>query len=471
MEIVHISAECYPVAKAGGLGDVVGALPKYQNKLGHSSKVILPMYRTKFLYDNQWDVVFKDSSNMGSRYFDYTIIKEKTDKLGFELYLVDINGLTDREKIYGYDDDVERFVAFQIAAVHWLNQWNVKPDVVHCHDHQTGLIPFMMKYSYAFSSLKDVPTVITIHNAEYQGWLGKDKSVYIPEYDTWKWGMLEWGNSINSLASGIRCAHKVTTVSPSYLEELRHSSKGLEALFEYEKGKCVGILNGIDTEVWNPATDSYIAENNYSLEDLENGKEANKKVLCDRFNLDITKPLIVFIGRLVGEKAADILPEGISACLWGMKNNVCFLILGSGEPHIEWQLGNMNNTFPGVYNAYIGYNEKLSHQMYAGADFLLMPSRVEPCGLNQMYAMRYGTVPMVRSTGGLRDTVIDMGDEGGYGIRFIHPSVSDIIHSVSRAVDVYENKERLNEMRSIMMQIDNSWDTSAQHYIDLYKSL
>jgi starch synthase len=471
MEILHISAECYPVAKAGGLGDVVGALPKYQNSLGHTARVVMPMYRTKFLNDNVWNVDFKGSYHLGSRYFDYTIIKERSNKLGFELYLVDIYGLLDRERIYGYDDDNERFVAFQIAVVDWLNHWAYKPDIVHCHDHQAGLVPFMMKYCYDFNySLARVKTVLTIHNAQYQGWIGWDKSSYIPAYDNWKQGMLDWQNNINSLASGIKCSDKVTTVSPSYLEELRHSARGLESLFEYERGKCVGILNGIDTEVWDPQTDTYITQN-FSVEDVAKGKEANKQVLCEQFNLDVTKPLIVFIGRLVGEKAADILPDSILASIYSTQKNVSFLILGSGEGDIEWRLSNLTSEFPGNYNALIGYNEKLSHQMYAGADFLLMPSRVEPCGLNQMYAMRYGTVPMVRSTGGLRDTVIDMGDEGGYGIRFIHASVGDVIHSVNRAVNVYKDGDSISNMRKRMMHIDNSWDNSAQQYIDVYQSL
>jgi len=471
MEILHISAECYPIAKAGGLGDVVGALPKYQNKSGHVASVVMPMYRTKFLYNNEWDVVFKAYSHLGPRSFEFTVIKERHRKLGYDLCLVDIYGLLDREKIYGYDDDVERFAAFQIAVVHWLTYGSLRPDVVHCHDHQAGLVPFMMKYCYDYNYvLGSVKTILTIHNAQYQGWIGWDKSFYIPRYDSWKHGMLEWQNNINSLASGIKCADKVTTVSPSYLDELRHSANGLENLFEYERGKCVGILNGIDSEVWNPDTDTYI-EAQFSIHNVAEGKKANKKILCDRFNLDETKPLIVFIGRLVGEKAAEILPDSILASIYSMQYNVCFLILGSGEPDVEYRLNSLTSQFPRNYNAVIGYDEKLSHQMYAGADFLLMPSRVEPCGLNQMYAMRYGTVPMVRITGGLKDTVIDMGDEGGYGIRFIHASVGDIIHSVSRAVAVYNEPDSINAMRTRMMQIDNSWDNSAQHYIDVYQNL
>src|SRR6187397_1811261 len=171
MEIIHISAECYPVAKAGGLGDVVGALPKYQNKIGHTAKVVMPMYRTKFLYDNEWDLVHESGSNLGNTWFKYAIIKEKTNKLGFDLYLVDINGFLDRDRIYGYDDDIQRFTAFQIAVVHWLGHWKHHPDVVHCHDHQSGLVPFMMKYCYGYYDLRNIRTIVTIHNAQYQGWM------------------------------------------------------------------------------------------------------------------------------------------------------------------------------------------------------------------------------------------------------------------------------------------------------------
>ena len=310
MEIIHVSAECYPVAKAGGLGDVVGALPKYQVKAGHVAKVVMPMYRTKFLYDNEWTVDFKGQTNLGNWFFDYTVIKEPTNKLGYDLYLIDINGLLDRQKIYGYDDDAERFTAFQIAFVNWLASWEHRPDVVHCHDYHTGLIPFMMQYCYDYNTLKSVPTVITIHNAQYQGWMGWDKSRYVPRWDLWKRGMLDWNETINPLASGIKCAAKVTTVSWSYMDELRTNSNGLEKLFEYERGKCVGILNGIDNEVWNPATDKYL-EHHFTVKTVATGKEKNKKILCERFGLDATKPLFIFIGRLVGEKAADILPHAI----------------------------------------------------------------------------------------------------------------------------------------------------------------
>ena len=471
MEIIHVSAECYPVAKAGGLADVVGALPKYQCKAGHHAKVVMPMYETKFLHNHNFVIDAKGTIYLGSVQFEYTVIKEKNNSLGFDLYLIDIKGLLDRTAIYSYDDDNERFIAFQIAVMDWMNHWEHLPDMVHCHDHHTAFIPFMMQHCYAYKNkFAFVPSVLTIHNAQYQGWLGLDKSFYIPTYDNWKAGLLLWKENINALACGIKCAWKVTTVSPSYMQELSWNSNGLENLFEYEKGKCIGILNGIDNEVWNPATDAYL-QHHFSAKNVVEGKQKNKEQLCTQFNLDATKPLIVFIGRLVAEKAADVLPHAIANCLDTLKKSCCFLILGSGETEVEWQLQQMNEKYAASYFAVIGYNEALSHTMYAGADFLLMPSRVEPCGLNQLYALRYGTVPMVRSTGGLLDTVKDMGDNDGFGIRFDHASVDDICYSVQRAVNIYKQPKQMTWMRNFMMSIDHSWESVVNNYYQVYHQL
>jgi len=470
MEILHVSAECYPMAKAGGLGDVVGALPKYQNKAGHIAKVVMPMYRTKFLYQNNWSVDFKGIASMDGKFFEYTIIKEATNKLGYDLYLVDIPGLLDREKVYGYDDDTERFVAFQIAVLSWVNSWEHLLNVIHCHDHHTGLIPFMVKYSYAFARLAQVPTIFTIHNAQYQGWMGWDKQQYIPAWDSWKAGELEWEKSINPLASAVKCAWKVTTVSNSYLEELRQEANGLEKLFEYEKGKTSGILNGIDVEVWNPKTDEFLIKK-YTPRTIKKGKQANKEFLCQKFNLAPELPLFIFIGRLVGEKAADILPEAFSKALQVYNGAINILVLGSGDISIEHQLNQLKNSFVGNYNVVIGYDETLSHIMYAGADYLLMPSRVEPCGLNQMYAMQYGTVPMVRNTGGLKDTVSDIGNFEGWGITYNQASVDDVVHAIYRAIDLYNDKIHFNWVRNKIMAIDNSWENAINQYINLYQSV
>ena len=352
----------------------------------------------------------------------------------------------------------------------WMAQWEHRPDVVHVHDHHTALIPFMMQHCYASQHLGSIKTVLTIHNAQYQGWMGWDKISYLPAWDSWRWGLLDWDNTINPLACGIKCADKVTTVSPGYMEEIKYNANGLEFLFNLEGQKCSGIINGIYYAVWDPAIDTYILDN-FSTKDVDDGKELNKKKLCDDFGFDISLPLFVFIGRLVGEKAADILPEAIHQAFYHMGGKFSFLILGSGEANIEIALQEMQNQYIGYYNAQISYNEKLSHQMYAGADFLLMPSRVEPCGLNQLYAMRYGTVPVVRRTGGLKDTVIDFGEEGGYGVCFDQASVADVLYSMSRAISLYAEKESLKKVRLRMMQVPTSWEKSALEYIQLYSTI
>ncbi|WP_443946518.1 glycogen synthase [Pedobacter sp. AW1-32] len=469
MEIIHISAECYPFAKVGGLADVVGALPKYQNKLGHIAKVVVPAYHTKFLAENEFEIAYDAWANYGNHHFPYRVLKEKTNKLGFDLYAVDIQGLTDRPNVYGYHDDTERFIAFQIAVLDWIVQWEHRPDVIHCHDHHTGLVPFMVSNSVKYQSISDVPTVLTIHNAQYQGQFGWNKLYYLPAFDLWKSGLLEWNNDINPLAAAIKCAWRVTTVSPSYLEEMMYNARGLDGLLRQERGKCVGILNGIDSEVWNPQTDPLLNKG-YNLRTVESGKAANKKALCDVFQLDDSKPLFTFIGRLVDEKGADLLPDIFHTALHHHGDEINVLVLGSGEDWVEGRLNQLKDYFYGKYNCYIGYNEKVSHEIYAGADFLLMPSRVEPCGLNQLYALRYGTVPIVRRIGGLKDTVVDIGDDG-FGICHDQTSVWDVTQSINRAIELYKDKKRFKAIRKTMMKIDHSWDRAALNYIQLYQIL
>jgi starch synthase len=470
MRVFHLSAECYPVAKVGGLADVVGALPKYQNQAGLNVAVVMPYYNRKFVQENEFEVVFQSATLLGTRRLYFEILKEKTDKLGFELFLVKIPGLIDRENIYSYPDETEQFIAFQIAFLDWISYSGQSPDIIHCHDHHSGLIPFLLYHSKLYTRLAKTPTVFTIHNGQYHGAFGWDRISYLPEIDLSKAGLLDWSGGINPLASAVRCSTKYTTVSPSYLDELSVSSNGLEYLFYIERAKGIGIINGIDTEVWNPATDSMVAEK-YTAAKVTAGKHKNKEALCTRFNLSVELPLISFIGRLVIEKGADLLAEAIEKSIVEYPGKVNFLILGAGDTAIEKELQLLKDKFPKQCNVYIGYNEELAHLVYAGSDFLLMPSRVEPCGLNQLYSLRYGTLPMVRSTGGLKDTVIDFGEKNGYGIRFNNTNVDDICMSVSRAVDVYDDKKQLQVLRKRMMALDFSWDVSAKQYIDLYNSI
>jgi starch synthase len=470
MEIVHISAECYPMAKAGGLADVVGALPRYQSQAGHVAKVVTPMHRTRFLYENNWEVVHKGSIFPNDQLVDYTIIKEQTNKLGFDLYCVDILGILDREKIYGYDDDAIRFILFQYAVVDWLQHWHHKPDVVHVHDHHAGLIPFFMQSCLSFQSLQSIPTVLTIHNAQYQGVMGWEMARYFPNWNIRKKGLLEWHQQINPLAAAIKCVHRVNTVSHGYLQEIMQAANGLELLFEYEKGKCSGIPNGIDYAVWNPATDPLI-DIPYSASDVEPGKKKNQQAIFAELGWTEPLPLFIFIGRLVHEKAADLLRPALEEAYHRFGKRFYSFILGSGDPFIEASIDSMRHEMVGYFNARFEYNETLSHRLYATADFLLMPSRVEPCGLNQLYAMRYGTVPIVRRTGGLQDTVTDYEDWQGYGVCFQHASVNDIVQAIGRSLTLYDDPDALSIARQNMMTINNSWEHRAGEYIDLYHTI
>jgi len=400
----------------------------------------------------------------------FKVLKEKTNKLGFDLYVVDVFNMLDTPNPYGYGNDAERFIVFQQAVLSWVSAWNHRPDVIHCHDHHSGLIPFMMNYSSSFQSLKNIPTVFTIHSAQYQGWLGWDHADLLPSFDLYKWYLLEWKGVINPMASAIKCCWRFTTVSPGYLNELFYDANGLEELINYEQKKASGILNGIDAQVWNPEEDAML-ESTYSRESVKKGKRKNKAALCETFHLDPDQPIISFIGRLVPEKGADLLAESVRQSLNNHPGSVNFLVLGSGVDSIENSLKEIIRQWSGSFNCYIGYHEKLSHLIYAGSDFLLMPSRVEPCGLNQLYALRYGTIPMVRSTGGLRDTVKDFSKKKGFGIRFDHATVNDICIGVDRAIELFNDTEKLNDLRKKVMELHHSWDTSAKKYLDLYESL
>ncbi|APY00974.1 glycogen synthase [Lacinutrix venerupis] len=466
MKIIHISAECYPIAKVGGLADVVGALPKYQNLLGETAQVIMPFYDINFTQKNEFESIYEHTILLDKDTYSFRVLKPVNLNIGFDLFLIDIPELIFKNYIYSYDDST-RFLAFQVAALDWILTLKTKPDIIHCHDHHTGLTPFMLQESYKYKTLNKIPVVSTIHNAQYQGWFSHEKVNLIPEFNFDKVGLLDWSGTINPLASAIKCAWAVTTVSPSYMEELKIAANGLESLLSDESQKCKGILNGIDTNVWNTENDTYIKKQ-YSINNIIKGKQANKKWLCNTFNLDINKPLFAFIGRLVDEKGSDLFPETFNIAL--QKNDISILLLGSGDKDTEYKLEALKEKHIGNYNAYIGYDEKLSHNIYAGADFLLMPSRVEPCGLNQMYSLRYGTIPIVRSIGGLKDTIIDIKDSG-FGFTHKNTSVEDICNAITRATTFYKNEKAFQKTRKRIMNIDHSWDNSAKKYSELYKSL
>lgn len=474
MNILHIAAECYPAAKTGGLGDILGSLPKYLNERGVNSSVVMPKYKMPWFHNQKFTSVYGGNFYMGSEHIYYHIERVDDDPLGFTLYTIDIPGKYDRDGVYAdsnghfFRDEVERMVSFNRSFLDWLSTWSVQPDVIHCHDHHTGLIPFMMKYCPRYSGLKNLPSVFTIHNERYQGAFKWDRSYLLPGYDSWKSGMLDWNNTINPLASAVKCSWQVTTVSPSYMEELKNNSFGLEGLFQSEAFKSRGILNGIDYDYWNPFKDEMIK---YTLKkSITSFKLNNKKKLLEGTVLDLKIPTISFIGRLAYEKGADLVPMLIDHCL-SYKMPVQWIVLGTGDKSMENQLRGLSQKFPAHTFITIAYDEALAHQIYAASDFIIMPSRVEPCGLNQMYAMRYGTVPIVHNIGGLKDSVVDLGAKEGSGIKVEQLSINDLAHAVYRAIQAYENKKAFNALRKRIMELDFSWDHSAQAYIEMYKLL
>ncbi|MCB0659001.1 MAG: glycogen synthase [Saprospiraceae bacterium] len=472
MHVLHVSAECYPAAKTGGLGDVVGALPKYLNDAGVDASVIIPKYSLKWFAEQEWEILFTGQVRMHIWGVPYQVQRLVNGDLGFQLYVVHIPGKFDRAGVYSdqngyFGDSFERWICFQQAVLQWILLTQLPITHIHCHDHHTGLIPFMMRYCSIYQDLQGMPSFLTIHNGGYQGRYSWSNNYLLPYYDPYAAGMLDWENSINMLGSAIKCCWAFNTVSPSYLEEMKTSSLGLEGLLNLEWMKGSGIVNGIDTEVWDPRTDPMIGVH-LKDDDFLSYKRGNKAILCERFGLDPGLPILTFIGRMVHQKGVDVLSDAIWSIVQHTKQ-IQFVILGSGEAIYEDPYKSLAHHHGDQVKTIIQYNEALSHQLYAGSDFLLMPSREEPCGLNQLYSMRYGTIPMVRRTGGLQDTVIDVDDWQGTGICFDQLTTGDLIHSFYRAMRLYQHKSRLYSIMQEAMTRDHSWERVAQDYIAWYK--
>ena len=419
MFVVHISAECYPAAKVGGLADVVGSLPSYQQGLGMESIVLIPKYGMPWIKEQKWKTVFEAEISENGHWKKFTIDQLEGDALDYPLLTVNIPDYFDRPGVYAhppghyFGDETARYFAFQQAAIIWMSSMDPLPDLVHCHDHHTGLIPFFMKYGVDFTNLFSIPSVYTIHNGNYQGMHSWKNAVLLPRFHQNDAGFLEWSDCINSMSSAIRCAWAVTTVSPSYMNELKELPN-LGDLIRSEDSKTRGILNGIDYDTWNPKKDPLVKHK--LKKSLKTFKKKNKAELTSGFNLEPEAPLFVFIGRFAREKGAFILPDVIGSFL-SANNPASFIILGSGDEKLSGRFHHLSRYFPDRVQYRQGYDEPLAHMLYAGADFLIMPSLVEPCGLNQMYSMHYGTIPIVRAVGGLNDTVTDVA-QGGGGLRF-----------------------------------------------------
>ncbi len=468
MKVAFVSSEIYPFAKTGGLADVSYSLPKAISQHGIKVISMMPLYKTvdreKFGIQ-ETDIEIE--VNLPKKTYTFKIYKLKNNVKYYFFYNKE---LFDRDYLYGppegdYPDNYLRFGAFSYAVIEFFKKTGFYPDIVHTNDWQTALIPVLIKDKYKL----DIKTIHTIHNIAYQGVF---ESFVIDELDLgwhlFNMDALEFYGKVNFLKGAIVFSDAITTVSPTYAREIctPEYGFGLDGVLRAHCHKLYGILNGIDYDIWNPETDPYIYEN-YNETTIEK-KDINKKKFLEEYGLsDETKPLFIFIGRFAKQKGIDIIQQSI---LEMASMNANFAILGSGDKVYNDFFNSIRNKYPNIFIK-VGYDEPLSRKMYASADFLLMPSIYEPCGLNQMIAMRYGTLVVARKTGGLADTVIDIDLPAGYGILFENPTKTEFLRAINRAKELYRDKKRFYRLREFVMTLDFSWESSASKYIRLYEEL
>ena len=471
MKVLFCTSEALPFAASGGLGDVSGSLPQALRARLIGCRVVMPLYEEipKELRENMRFLTSLSVPVAWRRQY-CGIFEAKVG--GVIYYLIDNQYYFKRHGLYGHYDDAERFAFLSRAALEMLPYIDFKPDVIHCNDWETALVQVYFRLFYANNDwYAGIKTLLTIHNIQYQGKYGIEllrDVLGIPESET---QLLEYDNCVNILKGGIECANWVSTVSPTYAEEILNPwfSHGLDSILNARSWKLSGILNGIDTTLYNPETDEDIYAN-YTAEDLS-GKAINKKKLQERLNLteDPSVPIISMVSRMVSHKGLDLVKEAPDQLMW--ESDVQFVILGSGEWEYESFFRDMQGRYPGRLSACFGFVPELAHKIYAGSDIFLMPSKSEPCGLSQMIALRYGTIPVVRETGGLKDSIQDSGDGEGNGFTFQTYNSGDMLQAIRRALEGYAKPEGWSVLVDRAMKCDNSWGRSANEYIRLYKSL
>ncbi len=470
MKVLYASSEAYPFAMSGGLADVAGALPKALRKRFIGCRVVMPLY-SSISEELRQKMTFVCSITVpvAWRRQYCGIFEAHVD--GVIYYLIDNQYYFKRDGLYGHFDDAERFAFFSRAVLEIIPYIGFTPDVIHCNDWQTALIPIYLNAFYKFDELyKNMKTVFTIHNIQYQGKYGYELTEDVIGLPKECESLLDYDNCLNFMKGAIQCSDKVTTVSPTYSREILdpYYSHGLDSILKEFTYKLTGIVNGIDTDVYNPETDNLIYKN-YSVEDIS-GKAYNKAELQKELGLPerADAPVIGIVTRLVKHKGIDLVK-----CVFEdlLKADLQFAILGSGEWEFETFFHEMAAKYPEKVGLKLGFNPQLAHRIYAGADIFLMPSQSEPCGLAQMVALRYGTIPIVRQTGGLNDTITDSGDNKGNGFTFSSYNAHDMLETIWRSIAGYADKEGWAVLRERAMRCDNSWGTSANAYIRLYKEI
>jgi starch synthase len=471
LKVLFVGGEASPFSKTGGLGDVLGSLPKALVQEGIDARVVVPKHKiTKDKFQKEME--FLTSYRVQVAYKEEYAGIETMVYEGVTFYFIDNEYYFGyRDTLYGHYDDGERYGFFNDAVLKMLEAIDFYPDVLHLNDWQTGLIPLMLRQNYAQKKeYQNIKTIFTIHNIAYQGVFSKDLLEYLNvSYEN----DLEFANSINFLKTGIQTSDFISTVSETYANEILYDyfSFRMNTVLETRKDDLYGIVNGIDYEQFNPKTDQSI-ELNYGLHNYLKGKAVNKAYLRNFFAMKHTDvPVIGMVSRLTEAKGFDIIKIIIEDLIKQKKLQI--VLLGSGDPDIEQYYENLKQTYPDDIGVYIGYNDDMARNIYAGSDLFLMPSRFEPCGLAQLISLKYGTLPVVRKTGGLRDTIISYnkftGEGNGFG--FENFDAGDLLHALHEAIDVYNNKPAWKRLVRRAMQEDFSWKVSALKYIDLYNKL
>lgn len=474
--ILMVAGEALPFIKTGGLADVVGSLPKSLAEKGHEVKVVIPCYKKIWeQYHDELYYIGEYTVNMNYHEVPVRILSTEVGDVSY--FFVQHAGYFERETLYGYEDDGERFAYFQKAVIEMLNQLNYWPNIVHCHDWQTGMIPCMVKETHdSDQRYNAIRFVYTIHNMAYQGNFGPemlDSCLGLPYYllDN---GNVRFDGGVSFMKSGILYADKVTTVSPTYSQEILSPQYGehLEAVLNMRKYDLWGIVNGIDTDAWNPNTDPDILYH-YDKINVKVQKKKNKVALQEELGLEVNPDamLVGVVSRLTWQKGFYLLMEQLDALCAAP---IQLVILGNGEAPIENKFRDLENGNKGKICFYYGYNEALAHKIYAASDLFLMPSLFEPCGISQLISLRYGTLPLVRETGGLRDTVdaYNEYEKSGTGFSFENYDSQELINTLYYACEVFYNrKEDWEMLQTNAMNTDVSWDASANTYSLLYNEL